>query len=258
MARYIDINADMGEGYGAYDIGNDAAMLDIISTANLACGFHGGDPSIMAARCGEAKAKKVRIGAHPGFPDIQGFGRRHVDMSFSEVRDLIAYQMGALDGVARLSGYEIAHVKTHGALGHYTGDTEHAAEALIAAVKAYRSDLIVMAMAGTALVEMAEAAGLRVAREIFADRAYEEDGRLMSRKKAGSMIHDADAAAENVAAMVRENAVISSTGKRIPLKSIDSVCTHGDSDNAIAISSRVKARLIEEGFEVAPFAETMA
>ncbi len=258
MTRSIDINADMGEGYGVYDIGNDAAMLDVVTTANLACGFHGGDPSIMAARCREAKARGVRIGAHPGFPDLLGFGRRHIEMPFEEVRDLIAYQMGALDGVARLAGYEITHVKTHGALGHFTGDTKHAAEALIAAVKAYNPGLVIMAMAGTALVEMVEAAGIRVAREIFADRAYEDDGRLMSRKKPGSMVHDPDKAAENVAAMVREQAVISASGKRIPLKSIDSVCTHGDSDNAIEISTRVEARLVTEGFQIAPFADTLA
>lgn len=258
MTRFIDINADMGEGFGAYDIGNDTAMLDIISSANLACGFHAGDPSIMASRAAEAKSKGVRIGAHPGFQDVQGFGRRHIDMSFTELRDLIAYQMGALDAVAKLSDYEITHVKAHGALGHYTGDTEHAADALIAAVKAFRPDLIVMAMAGTALVDMAEAAGLRVAREIFADRAYEDDGRLMSRKNDGSMIHDADAAADNVAAMVRDCAIYSVSGKKIALKSIDSICTHGDSANAIAIASRVKARLIEDGYTIKPFADTMA
>ena len=257
MTQYIDINADMGEGYGAYDIGNDAAMLEVISTANLACGFHGGDPSIMSARCAEAKDHGVRIGAHPGFPDLLGFGRRHLDFSFEEVRDIVAYQMGALDGVARLSGYNITHVKTHGALGHYTGDTEHAAEALIAAVRAYNPDLIIMAMAGTALVDMVEAAGLRVAREIFADRAYEDDGRLMPRKKPGSMVHAPETAATNVANMVREQAVISHSGKRIPIKSIDSVCTHGDSANAIEISTQVKTRLIAEGFQIAPFADTM-
>lgn len=257
MSASIDINADMGEGYGAYDIGNDAAMLDVVSTANLACGFHGGDPMIMASRCAQAKEKGVCIGAHPGFPDLLGFGRRHMDMSYTEVRDIIAYQMGALDGVAKLSGYEITHVKTHGALGHYTGDTEAAAQALIDAVKAYRSDLIIMAMAGTALVDMCEAAGMRVAREIFADRAYEDDGRLMSRKKPGSMVHDAETAAANVLAMVRESAVISASGKRIPLPSIDSICTHGDSANAIAISSTLKAKLIAEGYAIKPFAQTM-
>lgn len=257
MTKYIDINADMGEGYGAYDIGNDAGMLEIISTANLACGFHGGDPMIMARRCAEAKARGVAIGAHPGFPDLWGFGRRHMELSKEEVQDIVAYQMGALDGVASLCGNKITHVKTHGALGHYTGDTEHAAEGLIAAVKAYNPDLIIMVMAGTRLEQMATSAGLRIAREIFADRAYEDNGRLMSRSKEGSMVHDAQQAANNVSQMVKEGAIISVTGKRIPLGGIDSVCTHGDGKNAMDISNAVKARLIADGCTVQPFAITM-
>ncbi len=257
MQRYIDINADMGEGYGPYDIGNDTAMLDIVSTANLACGFHGGDPVIMSQRCRDAAAKGVSIGAHPGFPDLWRFGRRHMDLTRQEVEDIVAYQMGALDGVARLCGTAITHIKAHGALGHYTADTPHAAEGLIAAVAAYRPDLIVMVMAGTALEEMAQAAGLRVAREIFADRAYGDDGRLLSRQTPGAMIESADAAADAVSAMVAEGAIVAASGRRIPVKGIDSVCTHGDSHNAIAIATAVRDRLRADGHAIRSFADTM-
>lgn len=258
MSKYVDINADMGEGYGPYDIGNDTAMLEIISTANLACGFHGGDPVIMSQRCRDAKKAGVRIGAHPGFPDLWGFGRRAMVLTRREVEDIIAYQMGALDGVARLAGHEISHIKVHGAFGHFTADTDYAADGLITAVKSFNPGLIIMVMAGTALEAAAEAAGLRVAREIFADRAYEDNGRLMSRQKEGSMIEDPSQAAEAVANMVAENALIAASGKRIPIKGIDSICTHGDSQNAVAISRAVKARLQKDGYEIRPFADTMA
>jgi len=258
MTKYIDINADMGEGYGPYDIGNDAAMLDIISTANLACGFHGGDPVIMSQRCRDAKSSGVRIGAHPGYPDLWGFGRREMTLTRREVEDIIAYQMGALDGVAKLAGYEITHIKVHGAFGHFTADTDYAAEGLITAVKAFRPELIIMVMAGTALEQAAEAEGMRIAREIFADRAYEDNGRLMSRAKEGAMIENPAQAAESVANMIAEGAIIAASGKRIALKGIDSVCTHGDSQNAIAISRAVKARLQNDGYVIRPFADTIA
>ncbi|ANG98704.1 hypothetical protein A8A54_19035 [Brucella pseudogrignonensis] len=257
MTTYIDINADMAEGFGAYKIGNDPAMLDIITTGNIACGMHGGDPVIMARICAQAREKGVAIGAHPGVPDLWNFGRRHMDLTRQEVRDFVAYQMGALEGAARLSGHRPTHVKTHGALGHYTGDTEHAAQGLIDAVKAYDSDLIIMVMVGTMLEDMAEAAGLRVAREIFADRTYEDNGRIMSRTKPGSMVTDAQQAADSISAMVASGQVIAVSGKRIAAKGIDSVCTHGDTANSVAIAQAVRDRLIADGCVVQPFVRTM-
>jgi UPF0271 protein len=257
MSRYIDINADMGEGWGAYDISDDGAMFDVISTANLACGFHAGDPVIMSERCRQAKAKGVRIGAHPGYPDLWGFGRRDMALSRPQIEDMLAYQIGALKGVARLADTAIPHVKVHGALAHYVADTDAGAKGLITAIKAIDPGLIVMVMAGTTLEAMAEDAGLRVAREIFADRAYEDTGRLMSRARPGAVIHNPAEAARAVTAMVREQAIITASGKRIPLKGIDSICTHGDSPGAVQIAQAVKAGLQQAGFEIRAFADTL-
>jgi UPF0271 protein len=257
MSRFIDINADMGEGRGVYDIGSDEAMFDVVSTVNLACGFHAGDPVIMSQRCRQAKSKGVRIGAHPGYPDLWGFGRRAMALSRREVEDILAYQIGALKGAAQLADHTVTHVKVHGALAHFIADDEAGAEGLITVIKAIDPDLIVMVMAGTLLETMAEAAGLRVAREIFADRAYEDDGRLMSRAKAGAMIHDPDVAARAVTAMVQESAIIAASGKRVPLKGIDSICTHGDGQNAVNIAKAVKHGLLGAGYEIRPFADTM-
>jgi UPF0271 protein len=172
-----------------------------------------------------------------------------------EIEDIIAYQLGALDAVARLSGHEITHIKVHGALGHCTADTDYAVEGLIKVVKSFRPELIIMVMAGTTLEAAAEAAGIRVAREIFADRAYEDNGRLMSRDKQGSMIKDPAQAAELVANMVAECSIIAASGKRIQLKSIDSICIHGDSSNAVAIGWAINKRLISDGYQIRPFSE---
>jgi UPF0271 protein len=250
----IDINADMGEGFGAYDIGDDAAMLDIVTSANLACGFHAGDPAIMARRCAQAGARGVRIGAHPGYPDLAGFGRREMAMTPDALGAALAYQIGALQGVARQAGHAVTHVKVHGAMAHRVAQDAEAGEALIDAMRGAGRGLVLVVMAGTPLEGWADAAGLPLAREIFADRTYEGDGRLTPRDRPGALIRDPAQAATQVLAMLREGAVIARTGASLPVASIDTVCTHADSPGAVAIARAVRGALEQAGFAIRPFA----
>ncbi|QEL27367.1 5-oxoprolinase subunit PxpA (plasmid) [Bosea sp. F3-2] len=255
MTLSIDLNCDMGEGYGAYDIGNDAEMLKVATSANVACGFHGGDFSVMARAFRAAKVNGVAAGCHPGYPDLWGFGRREMSFSCQELQELTAYQIGAAAAVAKLAGHRLTHVKVHGAMGHLLMHDVAACEAVAAAIKAVDAELIVTVLVATRFEEVGEAAGLRLAREIFADRAYMDDGRLVSRKLPGAVIHDPDVAAERMAQMVQEGAVITQSGKRIKGK-IDTICIHGDTPGAVAIAKAVKAKMIALGIDVRPFAST--
>jgi 5-oxoprolinase (ATP-hydrolysing) subunit A len=228
-------------------------MLEIVSTVNLACGFHAGDPVIMSRVCALAAKRGVAVGAHPGYPDLWGFGRRAMVFSSQELSQLVAYQVGAAQAVAALNGHRITHVKAHGALGHLVADDPAACEAFASAVARVDRTLVLSVMAGTALEVAGVRHGLRVAREIYADRAYQDDGRLVPRGRPGAVIHDPHEAARRVAAMVAEGAIISASGRRIPV-GIDTVCVHGDTPEAVPMARVIRAELEAAGFRIAPYA----
>jgi UPF0271 protein len=250
--RSVDLNCDCGEGFGAYAMGDDAAMLDIVTSANVACGFHGGDPEIMAAIFAAAKAKGVAIGAHPGFPDLWGFGRRSLPFTTGEIERLVAYQIGAALALAAYAGHRLSYVKAHGALSNIAMVDDAVAGAVARAVKAVDPRLGFLAVAGTKLEAAGEAEGLAVAREIYADRAYTDEGLLLDRSSPGAVLHDPDEVAERVLAMVEAGAVIAQSGKRTPV-GVESICVHGDSPNGVAMARAVRARLETAGVALAPF-----
>ncbi|KQP24469.1 hypothetical protein ASF27_10170 [Methylobacterium sp. Leaf102] len=248
----IDLNADLGEGYGAYTLGDDAALLDIVTSANVACGFHAGDPSIMVATARAAKARGVALGAHPGFDDLRGFGRRVIRATPGEIEADVAYQIGALQACAALAGHRVTHVKAHGALANLSNAEAGVARAIVRAVRGVDPGLVVMVMPGLEAERAAEAAGLAVVREIYADRAYAEDGQLAPRSQAGAVITDAVEVAERTRRMVEEGALLTLSGRRIPV-AIDTVCVHGDDPHAVATAGAVRRSLEEAGFTLAPF-----
>jgi UPF0271 protein len=249
----MDINCDMGESYGAYTIGDDMAMLDVVTTANVACGFHGGDPEVMAATMSAAKTRGVAVGAHPGFPDLWGFGRRRIPYSTDEIVHFVAYQIGAAAAMATLVGHKLTSVKAHGALGNMAAEELEIARAVARATKAVDPSLALLVMGGTQLERAGDEAGLRLIYEIYADRAYADDGQLVSRKLEGAVIHDPDTVMRRVVDMVAERAVISTSGKRLPTK-IESVCVHGDTPGAVAIGRAVRSGLERAGIKLKPFA----
>ena len=251
--RSIDLNCDCGEGFGAYTIGDDEAMMDIVTSANVACGLHGGDAEIMGRVFATARARGIAIGAHPGFPDLWGFGRRPIPFTAGEIERLLAYQIGAAMGLAAYAGHRISYVKVHGALSHVAMADESVARAIARSVKTVEPRLGFLAVAGTLLETVAAQEGLAVAREIYADRAYTDDGRLVPRSSPGAVLHDAVEVADRVLEMVREGAVIALSGERIPV-AIDSVCVHGDSANAVAMARAVRTRLEGDGIALAPIA----
>jgi UPF0271 protein len=251
--RSVDLNCDCGEGFGAYRIGDDTAMLDIVTSVNVACGFHAGDPEIMAKTFKAAKAKGVAVGAHPGFPDLWGFGRRRLPFTAGEIERLVAYQVGAAHALATYAGARLAHVKIHGALSKIAAEDETIAQAIARAVKAVAPRLGFLAPARTKLETAGHAQGLAVVREIYADRAYTDTGFLVERSSPGAVLHDAGDASARALAMVSEGAIITISGKRLAA-GIDSICVHGDSLNAVAMAKAVRARLEKAGIALAPFA----
>lgn len=246
----VDLNADMGESFGPWTIGDDAALLDIVTSANVACGFHAGDPDVMARTMRMAVEKGVGIGAHPGFPDLQGFGRRRMDLAPASLANLVRYQVGAAEAMARAAGGRVRHLKLHGALANMAAEDEGIARVCYEAALDLRPDLVIVAMAGTVQQEACAALGCAWAGEVFADRAYEDDATLVDRRRPGAMIDDPRVAGPRVAAMVRERAILSIGGTRVPAR-IDTVCVHGDGPGAIAIARAVRAALEAEGIEVA-------
>lgn len=250
----IDLNCDLGEGFGAWQMGNDSDMIGIATSVNIACGFHAGDPDIMHATVQLAKAKGVAIGAHPGYRDLHGFGRRPVPgLTSREIENLVAYQIGALQAVASLAGHKVTHVKAHGALSNVACEDDMTARAIAAAIKAVDPNLVFVVLANSKLVDAGEAANLAMAHEVFADRAYEDNGNLVSRKKPGAVLHDPAVIAERVLRMAQDGAVVSVTGKVIKMRT-DTVCIHGDTPGAVAIAQGVRGKLEEAGIAVAPFA----
>lgn len=254
MNSVIDLNSDLAEGFGAYQCGDDDAMLSIVTSANVACGFHAGDPEIMARVFKAAKERGVAVGAHPGFPDLWGFGRRRIPFSPGQIERLIAYQIGAAQALAVYAGHKITFVKTHGALGNLAEVDRIVADSVVKAVKAVDPLLILMTIALSETVKSAEAAGLRSIQEIYADRGYTEKGSLIPRGQLGAMIEDPDAAADRVLAMVESGAVITHAGTRLKTP-IESVCVHGDSRHAVESARKVRERLEFAGVTVAPFSQ---
>ncbi|QFU17325.1 LamB/YcsF family protein [Microvirga thermotolerans] len=251
--RTIDLNCDMGEGFGPWPMGDDDAMLDIVSSANVACGFHAGDPNIMFRTAETARRKGVAIGAHPGFNDLPGFGRRVIrGDSPAEIERMIAYQIGALQAVAALAGHRVTYVKAHGALNNMANEDEDLAMAIARAVKGVDPNLVNVCMPGLAMERTSEKIGVPVAREFFADRTYEDNGTLTSRKKPGSVLHDPEAAAERVLRTLEEGAVTTVSGRRIPV-AVDTICVHGDEPSAVAMARTIRARLEANGIAVRPF-----
>src|ERR1700704_6907988 len=211
----IDLNADVGESFGAYALGNDAALMPSITSANIAAGFHAGDPSVLRATIRLAKARGVAVGAHPGFPDLVGFGRRELNVTPKEAEDMVLYQVAAVAGVAAAEGVRIQHVKPHGALFNMAVRNAELSSAIARAVAAFDKSLILFGLPGSEILKAGEAAGLRVAAEVFADRAYEPDGSLASRRKPGSGIHDADAVVPRAVRMVTDQTVVAIDGSGV-------------------------------------------
>ncbi len=247
----VDVNSDLGESFGRYTLGMDADILPLVSSANVACGYHASDPLVMNKTIAMAKEAGVRVGAHPGFPDLMGFGRRNMDVSPAEAKAYTLYQLGALDAFCKAHGVKMQHVKPHGAMYNMAGKDYALSKAICEAIYEYDKDLIVMALSGGELVHAAEDMGLKVAREVFADRAYEEDGSLVNRRKEGAMITDENEAIARVVRMIKEQKVTAITGKDIPIKA-DSVCVHGDGVKALAFVKKIRETLTAEGIEIVP------
>jgi len=251
----IDLNCDLGEGFGPWRMGDDAAMIELASSVNIACGFHAGDSDIMLRTASLAKARGVAIGAHPGYRDLHGFGRRPVPgLSASEIETMVAYQIGALQAVATLAGHRVTHVKAHGALSNVACADAMTARAIATAIRAVDRALIFVVLPNTELAKAGEAAGLRLAHEVFADRAYADDASLLPRAMPGSVLHDKEAIAARVVRMVTERAITSVSGKTVAVP-IDTVCIHGDTAGAVEIARAVRDALAAHGIAVAPFSE---
>ncbi|MEE1086678.1 MAG: 5-oxoprolinase subunit PxpA [Schaedlerella sp.] len=245
----VDLNSDLGESFGRYTIGADDKIIPLITSANVACGYHASDPVVMDKTVKLAKEAGIRVGAHPGFPDLMGFGRRNMVISPTEAKTYTLYQLGALDAFCRANGVKMQHVKPHGAFYNMAAKDYKLAQAICEAVKEFNDNLIIMALSGGELIRAAEDMGLRAASEVFADRAYEEDGSLVNRSKEGAMITDEDEAIARVVRMVKEQKVTAITGKDISIKA-DSICVHGDGAKALAFVEKIRAELTKEGVEI--------
>lgn len=246
MSRKINLNADLGESYGAWSMGKDAEMLPLVGSANLACGFHGGDPLVMRQTLQLAKCNGVSVGAHPSYPDLQGFGRRRMAMAPAELEAAILYQIAALDGMARVEGLRVSHVKPHGALNNSACADRGLADTVVRAIRAYDPALILLAPALSELCAAGYAAGQPVVEEIFADRAYMDDGQLVPRNRPDAMVHGAEASYAHVRRMLDEGAIFSVSGKRLPCR-IGSICVHGDGAEAVATARYLRKHLAAEG-----------
>jgi UPF0271 protein len=247
----IDLNADLGEGFGPWRMGDDEAMLGIVTTANIACGFHAGDPETMHRTIAAAREAGVAVGAHPGFQDLLGFGRRRLPATAAEVERLVAYQAGAFAAIAALAGHPMRHVKTHGALGNLCADDDTLALAVARAIRAVDAGLAFMVMPGTAMERAAEREGLRPILEIYADRTYVDSFNLTPRQSPGAMIHDPAEALARVVDMVSGRRIVSISGRVLAVE-IDSVCVHGDGPHAVAMARTLRDGLQHAGFEIRP------
>lgn len=250
----IDLNSDLGESYGTWRLGDDEAMLDIVTSANVACGFHAGDSLTLQRTCAMAAERGVVVGAQVGYNHLPGFGRWSIDIPSPELTADVIYQIGALDGLCRVAGTRVAYVKPHGALYNTAAVDRRQAEAVVAAVTAYDPTLPIMGLAGSELLAAGAAAGLRTVAEAFADRAYTPDGYLVPRREPGATIEDPDLVAERIVRLVTENRVASVDGTDVEV-SADSVCVHGDAPGSVALAWAVRVALEGAGVLIAPFVE---
>ncbi len=247
--KSIDLNCDLGESFGAYTIGQDEAVIPLISSANIACGFHAGDSLVMSETVKMSKNAGIGIGAHPGFPDLQGFGRRKLDASPKEVKAYIQYQIGALNAFCKANNAVLNHVKPHGALYNMAGADEKLAAAICEGIAEVDTSLILLGLSGSKMVKAASNAGIKFASEVFADRAYREDGSLVPRKEPGSMITDETEAVLRVIEMADKGTVTAITGKKIEITA-DSVCVHGDNAHALSFVEKIRAALKDNNIEI--------
>lgn len=249
MLVKIDINCDMGESFGIYKLGRDEEILDYVTSANIACGFHAGDPSTMRKTVKMALEKQIGIGAHPGFSDLAGFGRRYIDISPEEVYDLVIYQLGALQAFVKSEGGKLQHVKPHGALYNMAAKSFPISEAIAEAIYRVEPDLILFGLAGSELIKAGKKVGLRSASEVFADRTYQEDGSLTPRRDANALIKERSVAVNQVIQMIIHGKVATSSGKEIPIKA-DTICIHGDSEKALDFAKFISSCLNESEITV--------
>jgi UPF0271 protein len=247
----MDINCDMGESFGSYRIGEDDKIIAFITSANIACGYHAGDPGVMAKTVALAGRHRVSIGAHPGYPDLMGYGRRHMETFPGEISNYVLYQIGALSAFVRAAGEKLHHVKPHGALYNQAARDERTAQEVIHALKAYDPELILFVLAGSLCEEMAIAAGLHVAREAFPDRAYLSSGQLAPRSMPGAVLHDPDSVRDRVVKLATTGKLISIEGKEISLKA-DTLCIHGDTPGAWRLAAAIRSALEESGIQILP------
>ncbi|EEE48362.1 5-oxoprolinase subunit PxpA [Staphylococcus capitis] len=245
----IDLNCDLGEAFGNYSFGGDKDIIPLITSANIACGFHAGDENVMNETIQLAKENSVGIGAHPGLPDLQGFGRRKMDIKPKEIYNLVVYQLGALNGFCKIHGTRINHVKPHGALYNMGAKNKEIAQAIAQAVYDFDKSLVLVGLSNTLLISEAEALGLRTASEVFADRRYEDDGQLVSRQESDATITNTDEALQQVLKMVTENKVVSKNGKEIDLQA-DTICVHGDGAHALDFVTQIRKKLTKEGIDI--------
>ncbi|HET6720885.1 MAG TPA: 5-oxoprolinase subunit PxpA [Rhodocyclaceae bacterium] len=249
MSKRINLNADLGESFGAWTMGDDAAMLQLVNSANVACGFHAGDPLVMQATVATAKRCGVSLGAHPGFPDRQGFGRRRMDIPANELQAMLIYQIGALSALARADGMVVSHVKPHGALNNLACVNREVAASIAGAIHRLDPGLILLAPALSELAAAGRSAGLQVVEEIFADRAYLDDGSLVPRAQPGALIHGAEACLRHVRAMLDAGGLLSINGKTLPVAA-QSICVHGDNPEAVATARAIRDGLQAAGYEL--------
>lgn len=249
---YVDLNSDLGESFGSWKMGNDEQILPVVSSANIACGFHAGDPLGILKTLQQAVKLDVTIGAHVSYPDLVGFGRRNMDLSQDELIADVLYQISALDGLAKVAGSKVQYVKPHGALYNTIAKDPVQAEAVIEAIKMYNPALVLVALAGSNLVAQARQAGLKVVSEAFADRAYNRDGSLVSRRLEGAVLHDAEFVAKRVVAMLKNGGVESIDGVFTPIQA-DTICLHGDTAGALEMSAAIKAELFKNDIQVRSF-----
>lgn len=253
MSHSVDLNADMGESFGPWKMGDDEGVLGVVTSANIACGMHAGDWDVMAKTMRYAAERDVGIGAHPGFADLQGFGRQRMTMSSESLGSLVQYQLGAAQAIATAQGVQVRHLKLHGAMANMASENKEMAMACYSAALAVVPDITIMVLANTAQQEAAQDLGCRTACEIFADRAYNDNATLVDRSQPGAVIHEPEAAAQRILNMVKAGAIITESGKHLPCR-IDTVCLHGDTPTALAIAKSVRATLLANDVSVSRFA----
>lgn len=250
--NYVDLNCDIGENFGRYTLANQNEILQYVTSANIACGFHAGDPSVMRETVKVALANGVKIGAHPGLPDLVGFGRREMAITYQEAYDMVVYQIGALQGFLSVEGEKMQHVKPHGALYNMAAKNAEIAEAIAQAIYDISPDLILFGLASSELTKAGEKLGLKTAHEVFADRTYQADGSLTSRKEPNALITNQDEAIKQVIRMVKEGKVTSCQGSDVLLQA-DTICIHGDGEHAVHFAQYIKSQLEQNGIAVKAF-----